>query len=476
MALAVRPKSDYASRLDWDLHRDTITRLYWDERKTLKEVADFMEKEHDFYATLKMYKSRIKNWGLTKNLKSQEAERIKTKVDQGATPTLPVIRGRQIGSKRFKRHLNQVQPHSPTNQLVARRHTHSASPPIPQRLKSPKLLKEAEDCIQAIMSYTSSRFDDHIWDLSSHDYNWGGDTASSWWVDMWVVSDLIEQRRSSPEGFELLEECFDRYGTLIVNQHPGLVSATLCTILQLGGVGPELAESLLRYVAGLSQIKLGPAHPFTRLWTVLVGMGLPQIRQAAFALMTAHMDVIRANTEPGQRFRTIADVHITRRLARFAGMPIQAANGRVFNLAKEIAENMKSDNDIQWLNFTAFIKGAILVDGGLYQEADNYLETIRDDLFGWGRNTENFYGQKGRIMVGLGEYDKGIECFQKGLDIVTKWDRRDLSQEAFAYHHMRNAYRLKGDVEGEEKMKIKFLTSWNSLVSQIRAGRLHPLD
>jgi hypothetical protein len=51
MALVIRQKVPYAELKDWDAHKETITRLYWDERRTLKEVMDTMERDHNFYAT-----------------------------------------------------------------------------------------------------------------------------------------------------------------------------------------------------------------------------------------------------------------------------------------------------------------------------------------------------------------------------------------------------------------------------------------
>ncbi|PSR97780.1 hypothetical protein BD289DRAFT_74452 [Coniella lustricola] len=39
------------SRYDWTKHMDTIKRLYIDEDRTLKEVLEIMERDHNFVAT-----------------------------------------------------------------------------------------------------------------------------------------------------------------------------------------------------------------------------------------------------------------------------------------------------------------------------------------------------------------------------------------------------------------------------------------
>ena len=73
----------WATAEDWEQHKVKITRMY--QRKTLKEVMEYMERMHSFYATSvsfpqlsyvnrpltvsreRMYKFRIRTWGLTKN-------------------------------------------------------------------------------------------------------------------------------------------------------------------------------------------------------------------------------------------------------------------------------------------------------------------------------------------------------------------------------------------------------------------------
>lgn len=41
----------WASEEDWDRHRPTITRLYVKENKRLWQLLEYMEREHQFYAT-----------------------------------------------------------------------------------------------------------------------------------------------------------------------------------------------------------------------------------------------------------------------------------------------------------------------------------------------------------------------------------------------------------------------------------------
>ncbi len=52
VGLVVRSKMGrYASPADWDDYRETITRMYLYEEKTLKEVKAYMEETYQFFAT-----------------------------------------------------------------------------------------------------------------------------------------------------------------------------------------------------------------------------------------------------------------------------------------------------------------------------------------------------------------------------------------------------------------------------------------
>ncbi|KAK3167260.1 hypothetical protein OEA41_010386 [Lepraria neglecta] len=71
---SANPKGSISKR-DWNKHRALITKLY--AKRTLPEVMKFMESEYDFRATVKMYKMRIKQWGLDKkNNKENEMRAI----------------------------------------------------------------------------------------------------------------------------------------------------------------------------------------------------------------------------------------------------------------------------------------------------------------------------------------------------------------------------------------------------------------
>jgi hypothetical protein len=44
-------RNAHVTAVDWASHRDLITRLYWDEDRSLKEVRELMRLDHGFNAT-----------------------------------------------------------------------------------------------------------------------------------------------------------------------------------------------------------------------------------------------------------------------------------------------------------------------------------------------------------------------------------------------------------------------------------------
>ncbi|KAK1640730.1 Clr5 domain-containing protein, partial [Colletotrichum phormii] len=69
----VTRKKTYATEEVWDCHRSIIAKLYQDEKMSLKQVKQIMERDYSLYATERMFKTRLRSWGLEKKLKESEA-------------------------------------------------------------------------------------------------------------------------------------------------------------------------------------------------------------------------------------------------------------------------------------------------------------------------------------------------------------------------------------------------------------------
>lgn len=63
-------RSEGPTATAWAAHRETITALYQQEK--LRTVREIMLRDHVFEVSERMYKTRIKDWGLDKKRKADE--------------------------------------------------------------------------------------------------------------------------------------------------------------------------------------------------------------------------------------------------------------------------------------------------------------------------------------------------------------------------------------------------------------------
>ncbi|KIW12880.1 hypothetical protein PV08_08067 [Exophiala spinifera] len=93
-----RSSNSYTSE-EWRKHRPLITRLYFEEGRTLKDVAEYLKREFAFTPTERMYKSRLHTWGLDKKKKEHEMlDLVRQGLQQKGDDRDKVflVRGRQV--------------------------------------------------------------------------------------------------------------------------------------------------------------------------------------------------------------------------------------------------------------------------------------------------------------------------------------------------------------------------------------------
>ncbi|KAK4176549.1 hypothetical protein QBC36DRAFT_7540 [Triangularia setosa] len=60
----------------WERHKDQIIELHIRQDKTLQQVADIFQRDFEFEATIRQWRSRISKWGLDKKVKTKEMAAI----------------------------------------------------------------------------------------------------------------------------------------------------------------------------------------------------------------------------------------------------------------------------------------------------------------------------------------------------------------------------------------------------------------
>ncbi|OTB14559.1 hypothetical protein K445DRAFT_23565 [Daldinia sp. EC12] len=89
----------------WNLHRDTIVKLYLDDHRQLNELVNIMKTEHGFDATISQYEAQLRQWRIRRNLKVPEWRHIFRVIDSLPTNTKSrvVLCGRVIDEKTIRR-------------------------------------------------------------------------------------------------------------------------------------------------------------------------------------------------------------------------------------------------------------------------------------------------------------------------------------------------------------------------------------
>jgi hypothetical protein len=73
---------------EWEVYRDIIKELY--NRMPLKEVIAYMSEQYNFFATARMYKTRLNHWGLYKYMKKRDMQSLVHKIQSSGGPHAPV--------------------------------------------------------------------------------------------------------------------------------------------------------------------------------------------------------------------------------------------------------------------------------------------------------------------------------------------------------------------------------------------------
>jgi hypothetical protein len=90
---------------EWEAYRDIIKELY--NRMPLKEVITYMSEQYEFFATARMYKTRLNHWGLGKYMKKRDMQSLVYKIQSSGGPHTPVeleIDGKPVSLAKIERY------------------------------------------------------------------------------------------------------------------------------------------------------------------------------------------------------------------------------------------------------------------------------------------------------------------------------------------------------------------------------------
>ncbi|KAI1409791.1 hypothetical protein F5Y13DRAFT_88281 [Hypoxylon sp. FL1857] len=301
---------------DWANYRDTITSLYLDQNKSLKEVMRIMREEYYFYATEKMYKIRFNKWGLHKKLRAhQVAELLVQRGKRAAVGKTSVsfVHGRKIDSDRLNTYLRRVSParrkelmailsgdvelgaaqKRSIEEIICRTPSPEPEPePLPRRMEAPDSLRLPEECMQIVQSYVSGAFDAALWQTTP-DKELVFPRRGRTWLDPVSSARQLFVNGFTEQGFRMLKITFDDYRDVMVRQDPSLLVETCLALGALLHSGPGLAESLMNYVCSMSRIVFGSKHPLHLLFVKLKSANPSEISRFMGLIMQSFLRAVQ---------------------------------------------------------------------------------------------------------------------------------------------------------------------------------------
>ncbi|RMZ85368.1 hypothetical protein DV737_g807, partial [Chaetothyriales sp. CBS 132003] len=207
---------------EWEQLKPIFTNLYMDQNLPLPKVMKIMEEEHGFKASTKMYKNKVKDWGLSKYLKAEQALQIVNGASSNDNSSIPVSQDDTL--KRAKKSLkrkrareraqvqassltpdlceepesyardNLVSPTStgPQNATIPRTWPRPASPKAAQPM--PRLSEAAEEFLLNLRKWTHDAFLSGQWDSKSSSRHHSGRKASRTWAsDLTAGTNLFKK-------------------------------------------------------------------------------------------------------------------------------------------------------------------------------------------------------------------------------------------------------------------------------------------
>ncbi|TDZ54639.1 hypothetical protein CTRI78_v006198 [Colletotrichum trifolii] len=284
---SARPRKRVPAEI-WETKRPIITRLYQEEKKSLKEVMEIMERDYHFVATVKMYKSRIWKWGLDKKLKGDEVLAImllKRDRDALKRPTEYRIRGQLVDLDNINRYLKRNpslmakfragQTPSVQTALEVTCRTPSPPPSPPRALAPTAELQSTEHILRLFRDYVDGSFSSGAWWCEYNvecSNNRVDRTDRSNDLFERVIASFALVNRFIQKGEEVnindvLGPSFESLKELVMAESPNFVARTILLLWYLERHHKhDLLKLVVDYLARLFDIVRGPNYILSHIW------------------------------------------------------------------------------------------------------------------------------------------------------------------------------------------------------------------
>ncbi|KAL9071458.1 MAG: hypothetical protein Q9161_004175 [Pseudevernia consocians] len=266
--------SGWATKQDWTSHQALIGELY--RTKTLAEVMDHMARQHGFRATEKMYKTRIKQWGLDKKNKANEMRAIVRKKkqlgDQGMSTAFRV-RGQLVDYVDVVRYWERKGVR--IDDVIAQR-SNSKTPEavdffvsLPSPTRTPESMTVPERILVSIRDYCKGSFETGTWVVTNPRKNC--ETTKVQEDPLAHLSALHTQSSLAcklfagnqfEEAGQTLVSATSEIERILLAEHPDTLQCLFTTLASIFRQRRyEIALAILRQFSALAEILVGEGHP-----------------------------------------------------------------------------------------------------------------------------------------------------------------------------------------------------------------------
>ncbi|KAF3014727.1 hypothetical protein E8E14_008227 [Neopestalotiopsis sp. 37M] len=470
------PGRQWATVEDWELHKEKITTLYWDQDKTLKEVSEIMEKEHNLHATQKMYKHRIKLWGLTKNLSAGKVRKALWEASRGKA-TLPVIRGRVPGPASMKQELKSRLPseysflaadalsRSRTMSLELSQSSRTVSPsPFATKIDAPAQFRHIESCLAAVLEYTRNRVQTSIWDRK---WNIVLEDYSDVWHNKFFNGLAMIKAGRMKQGFQMIDICLKNYKMQILKEHPLLIIETYSIFLRLSLERLDLAHVVLRYIAGLCRVCLGPAHPFSRIWASLMPLGMDQVRAAAAVVIKAQLAVLTTYFAEDAEFLINQRIDTARQTHCFGSLSMEEAEADIAH-AIRLKEAKGEADATSYVCWAKEMLACIYQHNNRFAEAKRILDEVGHEVESQPKEIDDFttsqyFAITCQVIERIGTYQELKDFYQRRLDWCVQKVGKDHQWTVRTVIQLDTEYGKRNDLEASAQLHqtFDFESSWS---------------
>ncbi|KAI1084147.1 Clr5 domain-containing protein [Whalleya microplaca] len=294
----------------WDTYRDTIIHLYIDRNMSLPRLIRHMELEHQFRASQSMYKLRLAQWGVKKNMNRDRATAdLLEQVKAGGSGL--AVHGQLVNDKKVMSYLSRL-PAEKRKQVLdnvlkpSTATTSNSDVSLSRLLAAPDDLRVPEQYIHLLKGYVKGSSEGHLWPSDPVTGFKNEDTVPAWCSPLMSAAWVLEEGKED-EAQRLIAQYVNQCPKQFTRQDPLIFMFTYTNVLYFAKKRPGIAKFLLCTFYGISEsLPWARSHPLRLLLGLLYRLQPEGIISHASNILLAYINMI--HEELGEAYPIVQDM------------------------------------------------------------------------------------------------------------------------------------------------------------------------